>query len=163
MSIPKDPPDNKPVAWVNSAANSSNNPEGHISEACSVKLLSDGSTVGKVVTHVMDTCERNYGYTFDQTATLFDRDGESKIAQFVVYMVQEPSGLEFMNRIKLIDNGEGKNSDPDAFMWEIWLPEWDPSAPEMWWPIFGPQDPTDPDFGKPLPQGSGNTQVHLPD
>ena len=141
----KNPPDNKPVAWVNSGSNSNHNPGAHSSEAVSVKLLSDGTTVGKVIAHNMDTGVREFGNTFDQTETLFYRDGESKIAVFAVYMHQEPSGLEYEMRFTLVDNGEGKNSDPDTLMLEFWAGTWIPLSLE------------------PIALTNGNNQVHLPD
>ena len=123
----KNPPDNKPVAWVNSGSNSNHNPGAHSSEAVSVKLLSDGTTVGKVIAHNMDTGVREFGNTFE------------------VYMHQEPSGLEYEMRFTLVDNGEGKNSDPDTLMLEFWAGTWIPLSLE------------------PIALTNGNNQVHLPD
>ena len=137
---------NKPMAWVNSGSNTNRTgfeliPRYHSSEACSVKLLSDGTTVGKVVTHYLGK-DGSFTYTniFDQDATLFYRAGDSKVAQFVCIA----DGYRF--RVTFVDNGEGKNADPDTAFWEIWF--------GVWVPMFGPE---------PMPLANGNNQIHLPD
>ena len=148
--------DKKPIAWVNSGSNTNHTgfelvPRYHSSAVCSVKLLSDGTTVGKVITHYLGKDGSfTYTNTFDQEATLFYKDNNSKVAQFVCIA----DGYRF--RVTLVDNGEGKNAEPDTVMWEIWVNVMPPEAPPlfMWIPLFGPQ---------PMPLANGNNQIHLPD
>ena len=132
---------------MNSATNSNNSPLGHSSLKCTVKLLTDGTTVGDVVLHNMDTGTREFGNTFDQTATRYWTENGSKVFQFVVYLHQEPSGFDFMFRMTFYDNGE-PGIGHDAGSWELGL------GGGAWIPLTGPE---------PVVFSNGNTQVHLPD
>ena len=88
-------PDNSPVAWVSSASNSSNSPFGHISQSVSVKLLMDGSTVGKFMVHDFSGNLIYRGDTFNQTpgVTRFYSLNGVRIAEFEVLVRQEPAGV----------------------------------------------------------------------
>jgi hypothetical protein len=151
MTIPvaADPPEDtqKPLAWVNGADCTNNNyaPFGLLSSAISVKYLSDGTTVGKVVTQAIDKFSNLHIFvhsnTFDQEETYWGMDGDSKYFRFVYI---EPDGDEF--RVTLYDNGEGKKSDPDQNLWE------ESDGAGGWQTMFPLQ---------PIP--NGNNQIHLPD
>lgn len=151
------PNDNKPVAWVNHTSNTNNDPAGHQALVFSVKLLADGTTVGKVVTHswIEGPSKPGHFTVFDQTATNFFESDGAKIAEFVVYIHLEP---DVRAKYMLVDNGEpGKD---DLIQIWVWLP--DIGEPyQMWWPLLGPQDMSNPAFGLPVPIINGNVQVHI--
>jgi len=148
--IADNPP--KPVAWVNGADCSGNDyPGAIIASEISVKYLSDGTTVGKVITKIL-VKDKLFGFheivhstDFESGSTYWERDGDSKKFQFVYI---SPIGNKF--RVTMVDNGEGKNSLPDTNFWEQWNP-----VTEVWDDLFHSGGPVD------LP--NGNNQIHLPD
>ena len=151
---PEEKNDNKPVAWVNGASCSNNGllPVVILSSAISVKYLSDGTTVGKVVARIQyrdvplpDMISKSK--TFDQDETYWWRVGDSKYFQFVLI---DSTGV--MYRLTLVDAGEGKNSAPDKIFWEVNVGS--PAVPD-WESFFGNPEP--------LPVPNGNNQIHLPD
>jgi len=157
--------ENKPVAWINAAVNTKKIDDylpimpglypPDVDIKATIKLLSDGNTVGNVVTHNFDGEVSSFTISINQNTTIVDEVGGAKFAQFVVLQYQKPTGKEYHARFTFIDNGEpGKN---DEFLMELWLPEWDPILPPIWYPFAG----SDYIPGGGLP--AGNVQIHLRD
>ena len=156
--------ENKPVAWINAAVNTKKindylplifagmelyPPDTAIK--ATIKLLSDGTTVGNVVTHNFDGDAMSFTINVDQTSTLIEEvDGGIKF-QFVTLQYRKPDGEEFKARFTFWDYGEPGNKD--EFLMELWMADF--GGPQMWLPFTGSL--LVPGGGLP----AGNIQIHL--
>ena len=147
-------PGAKPVAWVNCGGTpASDKSFGEFSSyGISVKLLSDGTTVGHIVAHLFDYGEDLWSIGFDQSQTNFYEADGAKIAEFVAWVVEKPDGQPFMVKYKLMDYGEPAKGNDKYMIW-VWVEI--PGLPGFWWPMYG--------SGDPIPFPGGNIQVHLRD
>ena len=157
----------KPMAWVNAAVNTKKIddylplvfPNGmelyppDVAIKATIKLLSDGTTVGNVVTHNFDADVMSFTISIDQNCTYFGEVVEGSIAQFVVLLHQVPTDIDYKARFTFYDYDEpGKN---DEFLMELYMADW--GGPNIWLPFTGSLF---------LPNGglaNGNVQIHLTD
>jgi hypothetical protein len=153
-------PDNKPVAWVDSAVNTNQSAIGDgikTSHSLHVKQLADGTVEGVVEYHNYITDEKGHFTSFDQTLTKFYElpDG-AKVAEVVAHVPRDgqPDGhIKYL----IVDYGE-----PSTYDWHkvfVWLPDWGYPAP-YWYSEFGPNPiPYKGDLDKPLFSGNANVTI----
>jgi len=153
-------PDNKPVAWVDSAVNTNQNAIDtgiKTSHSIHVKLLADGTTVGVVEYHNYLTGEKGHYTNFDQNLTRFYElpDG-AKVAEVVAH---EPLDGQPDGHIKylIVDYGE-----PSTYDWHkvfVWLPDLGFPVP-YWYSVFGPNPiPYKGNEDKPIFSGNANVTI----
>jgi len=157
-------PDDRPVAWVDSAVNTNQsamdvNPLVKTSHSLHVRVLADGTVEGSVEYHDYLTKAKDHYTDFDQTQTRFYEwpDG-ARVAEVVVHVPRE--GLPpFHMKYQIVDYGEPATRDWHKVY--VWLPDIGPYPP-VWYSVFGPDGiPYKGDVDKPL--FSGNAKVTISD
>lgn len=154
----------KPVSWVSWVLNEKINlPDWPYTSSSIGKVtkLSDGTTVGHIISHDLYATGEKFTYTCD---TFTSSDFHGNVAEFYGNSYCKETGQSIRVRYTLIDNGEpGRYKDKiQCWIWlpDAWDPEWGP-APEAWWPLLGPQDMGISGFGEPVKITHGNIQVHV--
>lgn len=157
-------PDNKPVAWVDSAVNTNQsamhvNPLVKTSHSLHVRVLADGTVEGSVEYHDYLTKAKDHYTDFDQTQTRFYEwpDG-AKVAEIVVHVPREGQPILHM-KYQIVDYGEPAVKDWHKVY--VWLPDLGYPV-SVWYSVFGP-DPIlyKGDLDRPL--FSGNAKVTITD
>ena len=161
-------PDNQPVAWLKWTQNSASNKsvQSHQMGNGLVKLLADETTAGHWFSHNFETGTGAHLVSFIDSGTKFyQRADGAKVGEFQAYVFVEKdsvTGQPITARwwFQMVDNGEPTRGTDEQQIW-VWLPDYGYPVPR-WWPMYGPQNPTNPLFGVPvLVMGGGNIQVHL--
>jgi hypothetical protein len=158
-------PDNKPVAWVDSAINTNQSAmvgEDPVktSHSLHVKLLADGTTAGVVEYHNYLTGEKAHYTDFDQNLTRFYEwpDG-AKVAEIVVHVPAGEGMPSYHMKYQIVDYGEPATQDWHKVY--VWMPDFGYPVP-MWWSVFGDFPILyKGDLDKPL--FSGNAKVTITD
>ncbi|HEY96193.1 MAG TPA: hypothetical protein G4O15_14790 [Dehalococcoidia bacterium] len=143
--------DNKPVAWVTASINTGAFMEEHARHSITVKLLTDGSTVGHLngqtgvnITHSVGFWQgRTYFWTWN------DEDTQVKMADFIEFVYSTEYEMNLAIRFQIADYGEpGKNDWHRAWIWLGYHPV---TGAEVWMPLFD---------GYLVAYDNGNAKIH---
>ena len=153
-------PDNRPVAWVDSAVNTNQSITDagvKTSHSLHVKIRADGTVTGLVEYHNYLTGEKDHYTNFDQNLTRFYTwpDG-AKVAEVVVHVPRE--GLpDFHMKYQIVDYGEPATRDWHKVY--VWFPDIGYPYP-IWYSVFGPNPILyKGDGDKPLFSGNANVTI----
>jgi len=155
----------KPVSWVSIVFNEKMHlPDFNYTSSSIGKVtkLSEGTTVGHIESHDIyypgtpfnpGTSIVKATYTDD---TFISSDFHDNVATFKCYSYCKETGETSILWWQLIDNGE-----PGRYKDKVMVSVYFPGPWGDWWPLCGPQDPSDPSFGVPVKITNGDIDVHV--